>query len=333
MIKPKSADALVFEFQQSDYPQWLNEFAAVLGNNTTPQANGLYLNLGNGFSKAYNIEEGLSCALYDCTLSRSKTLIRHPGDSFGMIIYCCSFDTPEPYEYTLNGTVYKRAAGSYNLLRMVDAQAHHELKFAAGTRLTGISIYANRYWMEKNITAPLTSAVQQLQAATQLRGLMYAKQQKLVTEIVQVPDTHPYPMLYIKSRVLRLLDKIFEDFGNGVFNNLGEKLDEAEFELLQKVEMALVNHFPEPFPSIEKLSRIALMSESKLKRLFKLAYGMGMYEYFQKNRLHKAKQMLLSEKHSITEVGIMLGYQNLSNFSAAFKKEFNCLPSEIGRMN
>jgi AraC-like DNA-binding protein len=27
-------------------------------------------------------------------------------------------------------------------------------------------------------------------------------------------------------------------------------------------------------------------------------------------------------------VGTMLGYQNMSNFSVAFKKEFNVLPSE-----
>ena len=144
---------------------------------------------------------------------------------------------------------------------------------------------------------------------------------------------HPYPSLFTKSRVYRLLDKMFEDFSAGVYKELNEKLSITDFELLQKVESTLSENFPEPFPSIEKLSKLALMSESKLKRLFKQAYGMGMYEYFQKNRLHKAKELLLAETHTITEVGIMLGYQNLSNFSAAFRKEFNCLPSEMGRQN
>jgi AraC-like DNA-binding protein len=72
-----------------------------------------------------------------------------------------------------------------------------------------------------------------------------------------------------------------------------------------------------------------LMSESKLKKLFKQSYAMGMYEYFQKNRMHKAKDLILLQKHTVSEVGSMLGYQNLSNFSAAFKKEFGCLPSEL----
>jgi AraC-like DNA-binding protein len=333
MINPGSADALVFEFQQSDYPQWLREFAEVLGRDTIQQPNGIAVPVGNGFSKAYSIDEGLSCAVYNCTLNRDKTLIRHPGNTFGLLIYLCYFQTTKPYTYALNGIVHKREPGNYCMLRIIDAQARHELHFGSDTQLQGISIYANESWLQKNLSGRLQEAVKLVKETSQLRGFIQAKQQKLLCEIVHLAEDHPYALVYVKSRVLRLLDKIFEDFGNGIYTDLGEKLSEAEFELLQKVEMALVNHFPEPFPSIEKLSKIALMSESKLKRLFKQAYGMGMYEYFQKNRLHKAKELLLSEKHSITEVGMMLGYQNLSNFSAAFKKEFNCLPSEIGRMN
>ncbi len=91
----------------------------------------------------------------------------------------------------------------------------------------------------------------------------------------------------------------------------------------------MTNSYDEAFPGIEKLSRISLMSESKLKKLFKQSFGMGLYEYFQKNRMHRAKEQIVSRKYSISEVGTKLGYQNLSNFSTAFRKEFNCLPSEI----
>ena len=115
----------------------------------------------------------------------------------------------------------------------------------------------------------------------------------------------------------------------GGLGEIQEKTSEKDIEMLQAVEKILVENFMSPFPSVEKLSKIALMSESKLKKLFKQSYSMGLYEYFQKNRLHKAKDLILSEKHSISEVGLMLGYQNLSNFSSSFRREFNCLPSEI----
>ena len=71
------------------------------------------------------------------------------------------------------------------------------------------------------------------------------------------------------------------------------------------------------------------MSDSKLKKIFKMVYGLPIYEYFQKHRMQRARLMLLSGSYSIKDVGYTLGYSNLSNFTLAFKKEFNKLPSEI----
>ncbi len=45
--------------------------------------------------------------------------------------------------------------------------------------------------------------------------------------------------------------------------------------------------------------------------------------------MKKARLMLLSGDYSIKDVGYKLGYSNLSNFTLAFKKEFNQLPSIV----
>jgi AraC-like DNA-binding protein len=45
--------------------------------------------------------------------------------------------------------------------------------------------------------------------------------------------------------------------------------------------------------------------------------------------MQMARDLLLSGDFSVKEVGIQVGYSNLSNFAAAFKKEFHLLPSEI----
>jgi AraC-like DNA-binding protein len=75
------------------------------------------------------------------------------------------------------------------------------------------------------------------------------------------------------------------------------------------------------------------MSPSKLKKQFKDVYGMPIYEYFQKNRMQKAREMLLEGNRSVKAVGMELGFSNLSNFSLAFKKEFDELPSELLKSN
>ena len=39
--------------------------------------------------------------------------------------------------------------------------------------------------------------------------------------------------------------------------------------------------------------------------------------------------MLTTGKYSVKQVGVNIGFSNLSNFAKAFKKEFGVLPKEV----
>jgi AraC-like DNA-binding protein len=203
------------------------------------------------------------------------------------------------------------------------------VKFEKTTPVRGLSIYLENEWIEKNTSHRVLEVFSYLKKVNYFEQFLNAKQKKLVSEIIDLGGDHPYPDTFVKSRIYRILDKILENFLQRDISELPEKISEEEFKMLQQIETILTQSYEESFPGIEKLSRISLMSESKLKKLFKQAFGMGLYEYYQKNRMHKAKEHILSGNFSISEVGIKLGYQNLSNFSAAFRKEFQCLPSEL----
>jgi AraC-like DNA-binding protein len=128
---------------------------------------------------------------------------------------------------------------------------------------------------------------------------------------------------------MRLAAQFLDKFCSRDFNCLPEFINSKDFQAMVKVEHQLLNNYAANFPSIETLAKAVFMSESKLKKLFKQSYGMAVYQYYQKNRMHKAKELLAAGKLSVSETGAALGYQNLSNFSAAFKKEFGFLPSEF----
>ena len=72
-----------------------------------------------------------------------------------------------------------------------------------------------------------------------------------------------------------------------------------------------------------------MMSTTKLKTKFKQVYGMKLYEFYNRNRLEKAKEMLKSGHYSVKQVGYDIGFSNLSNFAKAFKKEFGMLPKDM----
>lgn len=77
------------------------------------------------------------------------------------------------------------------------------------------------------------------------------------------------------------------------------------------------------------LSKIAGMSLSKFKRLFRQIFSTTPYQYHLANKMEKSMKTLKEDSYSISEIGFLMGYSNLSQFSKAFKNHFGVLPSEV----
>ncbi len=184
-------------------------------------------------------------------------------------------------------------------------------------------------WLTTNIKDFATYRNEMPRQKSCVVDFISAKQRKIISDIFDGSEKSPLTELYIKSRVLRLTEQYLTALCRRGLASVPEFTNQKDFQSLLKVENELLQNYSSQFPSIVSLAKTALMSESKLKKLFKKAFGLAPYEYYQKNRMHRAKEMLRTRKHSVTQVGGMLGYQNMSNFSAAFKKEFNCLPSHV----
>ncbi len=139
----------------------------------------------------------------------------------------------------------------------------------------------------------------------------------------------PLRLNYIQNRVLLLIEKyIVKLYEKRAPLVKTARRNDDETLRLMKVEALLVKNFAAAPPTIDELARISAMSPTKLKNNFKSLYGLPIYEYYQKNRMLKAKSLLVLNKYTIKEVGIMVGYSNLSHFANTFKKEFGFLPSE-----
>ncbi len=140
----------------------------------------------------------------------------------------------------------------------------------------------------------------------------------------------PLRLNFIQNRIHLLLEKFIVKLYQRKHHTVNKvKSNEDELTRLMKVEGLLVRDFSVAPPTIGELSRISAMSPTKLKNDFKNVYGQPIYEYYQKNRMLRAKALLLEGKFSIKEVGMKVGYSNLSHFANTFKKEFGFLPSEL----
>lgn len=309
---------------------WIRDFSDHLKANPDKNVVVYPESFATGFAKVFNLGEGLTFRIVDYKLNADFLFERKPSKDFYLIIYFYQYTDCSKLWLKINGrTIVENEGGNYSSLLMSNSMSEQQLWLAKDTFVKGLTIQLSEEWLENRISNTDKVDYKMLRKRDVFQSFLKPKSQKLLNEIFLKSEESAFPSLYINSRVLRLLEIFLDDIlKNGldgsVFPSSGR-----DVQNILKIEKYLHDNYRSQFPSINSLSRMAFMSPTKLKKVFKKAFGVTLFEYFQRNRMHKAKSLLQSELYSVTEVGELLGYQNLSNFSAAFKKEFGVLPRNV----
>lgn len=328
-IPQSTGNLLMFNYQQEDYENWLKKFGSRIQANILSGRIAYPENIATGYARAKNIEPGLSYRIVNYTLNADLELKRLPSEKFQLLIYFYELTFTEKPYCRAGDTIIESTDEFFSAALVTHSLAPQEIIFKKGTVVKGLSIQIDENWLYDNLLNFTQNKLEMIKQKDCLVDFISAKQRKILHDIFYSDDTQiQLPSLFIKSRVLRITEQFLTNLCTRGMHSIPRFTNQKDFQALLKVEYLLSKNYSADFPSIESLAKTAYMSESKLKKLFKKAYGMAPYEYYQKNRMHRAKELLRSRKHSVSQVGSMLGYQNMSNFSAAFKKEFDCLPSQ-----
>jgi len=89
----------------------------------------------------------------------------------------------------------------------------------------------------------------------------------------------------------------------------------------------LREHYRDQF-TLGQVARSANYSPYHFIRIFKGETGKTPFEYLLEVKIEKAREMLLSQNMTVTEVCFLCGFNNLSHFTAVFKKKVGMTPSE-----
>jgi AraC-like DNA-binding protein len=106
-------------------------------------------------------------------------------------------------------------------------------------------------------------------------------------------------------------------------------LNKKDIAVIYTIRNKIIQDLSAP-PYLPDLAKLAAMSESKLKKIFRYIFGTGIYEYFQTLRMKEAARLLLEEKLSVSETGFRMGFSNLSHFSRLFKQHLGVNPKQYG---
>jgi AraC-like DNA-binding protein len=99
--------------------------------------------------------------------------------------------------------------------------------------------------------------------------------------------------------------------------------DNSTQKFIQTVENNIINKL-----SIKELSFLANMSTSSFKRAFKKHFQSSPGKWFQEKRLEHAAFLLINKSKRPSDIYQEIGYENLSNFTQAFKIKFGVTPKK-----
>lgn len=133
----------------------------------------------------------------------------------------------------------------------------------------------------------------------------------------------------IRQFTYQILLQFIEKLNTEVISENHFKLNDNDRKNIQRAEQFLNDHLFGDFPGIEKVARKVGVSPTKLKNDFKGMHGTSVYQYFSKQQMIAARELLLQRKYTIKEISSLFGYENASKFSAVFKKVNGINPSSV----
>ncbi len=134
--------------------------------------------------------------------------------------------------------------------------------------------------------------------------------------------------IFLEAKVLELLMLQTEQIEQEERQKGEDTLKANDLLLLTEAKRILEENMIKP-PTIHKLSKLVGMNESHLKRRFKATFGTTIFGYVHQLKMQQARHLLTEKNKSVSETAYEVGYQNPQHFTAAFKKYYHILPSEL----
>lgn len=121
---------------------------------------------------------------------------------------------------------------------------------------------------------------------------------------------------------------ILFDITSDKANTIPKKTDAV---IIQEVYEYIMAHLEEPLPTLKELSKLFGTNEFKLKDGFKHFFKTSIYKFYTEERLKQALQLIQQTNFPLKEIAFMSGFNDYTNFSKAFKKQYHYPPSDLKR--
>jgi len=275
---------------------------------------------GNGEVRLYNLQNGAQVLLFDFVSYEGITFLRKKNDKDFFVIRID--EARETNGNTKSSLFFGKTSQQWNYT------------LPPNTHLRQIKIIMSKKWLddyfENEDAGQILNNYITLKSPLVVYEILDAEYKRLMNEVMSLTAGNSFEQIILHNRISFIIERFFTRLFKSIENeNSNLRISSVELKRVKEVESELLKDFSQPPPAIAQLARIAAMSPSKLKVLFKEVFGHPVNQYYQRHRMNKAKAMLLSKKYTVRETAGALGFASVSSFNKAFYKTFEQLPADI----
>jgi len=273
--------------------------------------------MGKGFLRYYPLPYGIQVHHYRYELAFPFTLQSHNPEETGLYMLNINLSAQLKEKQVGEEQVLFSKRGGVGCLFYSpghDSRGHSEANIFTETLFFGIPIASFRKLWGKSG-----------------RFCQYRELQEKTLELIKsaLADYYPsVPPLVREGRLMQALGEIIAQFSTHEGSE-SANLDMRDVELQFRVRQILMDHLNARPPRVEELAQTVGMSPTKLKNQFKALFGQPIYQYYLSQKMGLACELLRQPRFTIAEIGHQLGYSNLSQFSAQFKKHHALTPARF----
>ncbi len=280
--------------------------------------------IGSGSITRTHIRPGMEIMLTDVTFAQDMKVNIEEGCQLFELSYCAS------------GEIYCEWSGKHsitqakngNVLYLEDVRVNEEKKAGVRNHLVEIRFTPEgllHYAVDSSERNKMERWLKHYRGNIDDYSITPAIQ-KCVAEMMHCSHNGSMKRLYMESKAMEFIALFSETDGYGVIGG-SLLLQRDDMIKLQLARELVQKHFEQPL-SIRELAKRIGMNEFKLKKGFRELFGMTIFELVRQARMEKAIWYMETAHLNVGETAVSVGYNNVSNFTAIFRKHYGCNPSE-----
>ncbi|CAM3997138.1 AraC-type DNA-binding protein [Pedobacter westerhofensis] len=324
---------MIFSFNATQDFDFMTYFARHIGATVENDMMVIPLQLGDGFIRKLSFGPEFKVTLHHYLLKEDLIIKRNASGQGNELITIFFYSNEQPLGITYGtGSHIQFSERDESAIQVTSNDLDSTIRFPAGYMIHYMVIAISPAYL-KNLIAlqEHNTTIENITGS----GNSFLFLEKMTAEIrllqknlgaVEIKNGLSYFYMHIK--VQELLYLLFERLSKRESIPY-QNINSADAARLLHIRNEVLSDLSTP-PVLYELAGIAAMSETKLKQLFKQAFGDTIYNYFQQARMEEAAFLLKQGKRSVAEVGYELGFTNLSHFSRLFERHYGLKPKKYG---